>query len=109
MRGLKNKLRRVQEEVKRIRSALYILCETRARECNLLKIMKRGWGKMHWFFNHNNHQVVRILMVWNPEVVNVTVVFCSAQLVHVDLEIGSNRLQFSAIYSFNDAEGRGQQ
>lgn len=63
---------------------------------------------MAWISNHNAHPGGRIVVLWNPDLVQVNVLFSSAQLLHIELLAYDFSVMVSAIYGFNDPDGRSQ-
>lgn len=106
VRGLRGKLKKVQEEVKRIKALVTILCETRVKEWNMQKVMEHGWGYFLWFSNHNSHPGGQIFLLWDLEVANVNILISTAQLVHFELVIHNVPFLMSVVYGFNDIDGR---
>lgn len=63
VRGLMNKTKKVQDELRRLKSVVYILCETRVREPNLKKVMSNGWFNWEWASNHQAHPGGRLIVL----------------------------------------------
>lgn len=106
VRGLRGKVKRVQEEVRRINASLCVLCETRLREKNVSMIMNKGWNRWSWVSNHQDHPGGRLIVLWNPDVVEITVMSSSAQFIHLMAEFESCCVFITAVYGLNDPSGR---
>ena len=76
------------------------LNETRVHKDNSFNIaesMLRGW---RYIFNYNQHANGRIWVLWNPSIVEVTEIFSTDQIIHVEVRIIQKQLSFLASFIY---------
>ena len=84
------------------------LVETKVRDGNhtpILKYFLPGWTMVH---NYNHNSSGRIWVLWNSEVLDVSMVFTSDQYIHLSAVIIEKQIRFQAtfIYGHNTAPKR---
>ena len=82
------------------------LVETRVSSVNSKVIETNLLGGWHSINNYSNHPNGRIRVLWNPEVLDVSILHSSEQLLHVSVTILEQQIVFSAsfVYGFNTPE-----
>lgn len=74
VRGLRGKIKRVQDAIRRNKASICILCETRLMANTVNKFLDKGWGSKIWLSNHNAHSRRRIIIFWDPDVVTLKLI-----------------------------------
>lgn len=99
-------MKRVQEELRKTRSLIFVICESRVKDHNIGSIMNnQGWSGMCWISNHSNHPGGQIIILWKDNSIHIGVTF-SSQLIHYIVSVNEFKLELSAVYGFNDEASR---
>ena len=80
--------------------SLFGLNETKVSEENSTSIAAELlWGWQH-FFNYQSHQNGRIWVCWNPDIVEVTIVTVTDQMIHTKVKIIQKQITFLASFVY---------
>lgn len=105
VRGLNSteKQARVRAMIAAHNIRLFSLLETRVKVGKMY--LSPNWC---FFTNHSQHYNGRIVMAWQPSSFDVNILHSTAQLVHCELSIPSNKKTCSLTFigGFNDTKGR---
>ena len=80
--------------------SLFRIIETQVQQENSIQIandLLRGW---RYVFNYNHHPNGRIWVFWNPDILDVSVLLDSDQLMHVEVSIIQKQISFLVSFSY---------
>ena len=101
-----------QDEVKALVSLHNIsvigLLETKVRSPKHLLLARNLLPGWKFFYNYSHHRLGRIWVAWNPDVLSVSPLVFSAQLIHLSIRVIATDQDFwtSFVYGFNDERDR---
>lgn len=93
----------VREELKRIKSDLILLLETKVKRKNLSAVMTRVWPCAPYISNHDFNPSGRVVVAWNPQILDVEPVEMNDPYIHFNVHVGGMIVsEITAVYAHND-------
>ena len=108
VRGLNHgdKQKLVKEFIVVHKVGLVALLETRIKTQNMGRMYLNMFS--NWCFKTNSswHHGGRIVIAWNALIFHVNILFCSSQIMHLQVEVINKSLKFNTtfVYGFNKEE-----
>ncbi|KAK6785297.1 hypothetical protein RDI58_018752 [Solanum bulbocastanum] len=82
------------------------ICEYRVREDRVSSIINKIMPNWEWCTNSVNNVRGRIWVIWNPDVINFTIVENSEQHIHGQVEMQGSKMKFTAVYGLHSITAR---